>query len=157
MDLFHILLFAFLIGFFAGLRAITPPAATAFAAHAGWEHLPRALSWIGALPAVIIFSALALFELVNDKLPKTPSRVAAGPLAVRALTGAFAGACIAAAGSQGIVFGALLGVAGAMAGAFGGYHARKALVGRTGAPDFVIAVIEDVLAVGGSLWIVSRF
>jgi uncharacterized membrane protein len=157
MSVLYVLLLAFLIGFLAGLRSLTPPAATSLAAHADWLKLPHGLSWVGSLPAAIIFSLLALFELVNDKLPKTPSRTVPMQVIARAVTGAFSGACIAAAGAQGVVIGALLGIAGALAGTYGGYHARRALVKATGAPDFVIAVAEDLVAIGGSLWVVSRF
>ena len=157
MSSLYVLLLAFLIGFLAGLRSLTPPAATALAAHADWLKLPHLLAWFSSLPTAIILSLLALFELVNDKLPKTPSRTVPMQVAARAITGGFAGACIAAAGAQGAVMGVLLGIAGAMAGTFGGYHARRGLVKATGAPDFVIAVAEDLVAIGGSLWVVSRF
>jgi len=68
------LLFAFLIGFFAGLRSLTPPAATAWAAHLGWLKLERPLILIGSLPSVVVFTLLAVVELVADKLPQTPNR-----------------------------------------------------------------------------------
>src|SRR6266542_3639951 len=68
------LLFAFLIGFFAGLRSLTAPAATAWAAYLGWLKLERPLALIGSLPALAIFTLLAVFELVADKLPQIPSR-----------------------------------------------------------------------------------
>ena len=69
------LLFAFLIGVFAGLRSDTPPAAVAWAVYLGWLKLARPLSLIGSLPAVIILSLLALTELIFDKLPNTPSHI----------------------------------------------------------------------------------
>ena len=63
------LLLAFLIGFFAGLRSLTAPAATAWAVYLGWLKLERPLSLIGSVPAVAIFTLLAVIELVADKLP----------------------------------------------------------------------------------------
>ena len=36
-------------------------------------------------------------------------------------------------------------------------QARTGLVKALRAPDFVIAVLEDLLAIAGSLWVVSRF
>jgi uncharacterized membrane protein len=51
----------------------------------------------------------------------------------------------------------VLGVVGGIAGTFGGYEARTRLVKSLGAPDFVIALLEDLLTIGGSLWLVSRF
>jgi len=41
------LTFAFLIGFFAGLRSLTAPAATAWAVYLGWLKLDRPLALIG--------------------------------------------------------------------------------------------------------------
>jgi len=151
------LLFAFLIGVLAGLRSLTPPAATAWAAHLGWLKLPRLLSWIGTTPAVVIFTVLALLELASDKRPTAPRRTAPTPLIARILMGAFAGTCLATAGAQGAVLGVLLGGVGAVVGTFGGYQARTRLVKALGTPDFVIAVLEDLLTIGGSLWFVSRF
>jgi uncharacterized membrane protein len=49
------------------------------------------------------------------------------------------------------------GVAGAIAGAFTGYEVRKRLVRALKVPDFVIALLEDAVAIGGGLLIVSRF
>ena len=70
------ILLAFLIGFFAGLRSLTAPAVTAWAVHLGWMKLPGALALMGSIPAVAIFTLLAVVELVADKLPNTPSRTA---------------------------------------------------------------------------------
>ncbi|MGA9767900.1 MAG: DUF4126 family protein [Blastocatellia bacterium] len=151
------LLFAFLIGLFAGLRSLTAPATTAWAAHLGWLKLERPLSLIGSLPAVVIFTALALVELVADKLPKTPSRTAPPGLIARIVTGGLTGACVATAGGQGAVIGAVLGVVGSVVGCFGGYQARTRLVKALGVPDIYVALFEDLVAIAGSLWVVSRF
>jgi len=72
----QVLVFAFLIGFFAGLRSLTAPAVTAWAAHLDWLKVPSPLSWMGTATAAILFTLFALVELVTDKLPKTPSRTA---------------------------------------------------------------------------------
>jgi uncharacterized membrane protein len=71
--------------------------------------------------------------------------------------GVLSGAAVAAAGAQSIGLGAVLGVAGALAGAFAGYEVRKRLVRALKVPDFVIALLEDAVAIGGGLLIVSRF
>ena len=151
------LLFAFLIGLFAGLRSLTPPAATAWAAHLGWLKLERPLSLIGSIPAVIVFTLLAVAELVADKLPKTPNRTSPLGLIARIVTGGLTGACIAEAGGQGALLGALLGAVGGIVGCFGGYQARTRIVKALGKPDIYVALIEDIIAVAGSLWVVSRF
>ena len=129
------LLLAFLIGFFAGLRSLTAPAATAWAVYLGWLRLERPLALIGSLPSVVIFTALAIAELVADKLPQTPSRTAPLGLIARIVTGGLAGACIAAGGGQGAVAGAIFGAVGGVAGCFGGYQARTRLVKALGTRD----------------------
>ena len=151
------LLFAFLIGVFAGLRSLTPPATTAWAAHLGWLKLERPLSLIGSVPAVVILTVLAVAELIADKLPKTPSRTSPPGLIARIVTGGLTGACIAASGAQSALLGALLGAVGGVVGCFGGYQARTRLVKALGRPDIYVALIEDMIAVAGSLWVVSRF
>jgi uncharacterized membrane protein len=151
------LIYVFLLGVLAGLRSLTPPAAMAWAVHLGWLKLPRLLSWIGTTPAVVIFTVLALVELTTDKLPKTPSRTVPLQLTARILMGAFAGACLATGSGQGAVLGILLGSFGAIVGTFGGHKVRAGLVKALGVPDFVIAAVEDLVAIGGSLWVVSRF
>ena len=151
------LLFAFLIGLFAGLRSLTPPAAVAWAVYLGWLKLARPLSLIGSLPAVIILSLLAIGELILDKLPNTPNRTAPPGLIGRIVTGALTGACVSLGGGRTAFVGAGLGVIGGIAGCFAGYHARARLVRSLRQPDFNIALIEDLVAIGGSLFIVSRF
>jgi uncharacterized membrane protein len=151
------LLFAFLIGLFGGLRSLTAPAATAWAAYLGWLKLERPLSLIGSLPAVAVFTVLALGELVVDKLPRTPSRTAPPGLIARIVMGSLTGACVAAGGGEGPIVGALLGAVGGVVGCFGGYQMRTRLVKAIGKPDIYVAVLEDVIAIGGSLLVVSRF
>lgn len=145
------------IGVVAGLRSLTAPAVVAWAARFGWMNLNgSSLSFMGSLWAVIIFTALALFELVADKLPSTPSRTAPVGLSARFITGALSCACVAAAGGAALWVGALAGALGGIAGAFSGYQARVGLVRALHVPDFAIAVPEDIVAIGLGLFLVSR-
>jgi uncharacterized membrane protein len=66
-------------------------------------------------------------------------------------------AAVAVAGAHSIALGMVLGVAGAIASAFVGYEVRKRLVRALKVRDFVIAILEDAVAIGGGLLIVSRF
>src|SRR5262249_33674349 len=83
-----LLLQIFVLGMAAGLRSLTPPAITAWASQ---HRHALAQSWLGfmTLPVTAyILTALALVELVTDKLPFTPSRLKPGPFSGRMLSGA---------------------------------------------------------------------
>jgi uncharacterized membrane protein len=150
-----VLLYAFLIGVVCGLRSMTAPAAVAWGAHLGWLHLQG--SWLGLFAnkiSLVVFSLFALGELVADKLSFIPGRTQPGPLIVRIIFGAICAAALAVSGAASPVVGCVLGAVGAIAGAFAGYAYRTRLAGT--APGLVLALIEDLIAVGGSLFLVSR-
>src|ERR1044071_1290457 len=150
------MLLAFLIGVISGLRAMTAPAAVSWAARLGWLHLEGTwLAFLGYAYTPYIFSVLAIGELINDKLPKTPSRKAPPSFAARIVSGAMCGAALG--GSEGLMGGLVAGALGAVAGTLGGYEARSRLVKATGGKDLPIALLEDAIAVGGAFLIVSRF
>jgi uncharacterized membrane protein len=152
------MILAFFIGVIAGLRSFTAPAVVCWAAHLGWINLHGSpLSFMGGTIATIVFTIFALVELTADKLPKTPSRTTAVPLTFRVVFGALSGAALGIAGGQSLVLGAVLGAIGALVGAFGGYQVRHRIVLATKSPDFPIALLEDAIAIGGGLLIVSRF
>jgi len=145
------------IGWVAVLRSLLAPAAVARAAHLGWLHLQgTALSFMGSKVALIIFSLLAIGELIGDKLPKTPRRTAVAPLIARMITGGLCGACIFVSSSQSLAIGAVPGAVGAVAGAFAGYEIRKRLVTQLKVPDLFIALPEDLIAISLALFLVSR-
>ena len=148
---------AFLIGFLTGLRSFTPAAATAWAGYLGWLTLQGWLEDIGTLLGVAILTGLALAELAADKSPRMTNRTSGQGLSARIFMGGLTGACIASAGGESLVLGAILGSFGGIAGCFGGYHARKRLVQASGKPDYYIALLEDLIAIGGSIWVVTRF
>jgi uncharacterized membrane protein len=150
------LLLPFLIGIFAGLRSLTAPAVTAWAVYMGWLKIEGPLSFIGSLPSVVIFTLLAVGELVADKLPRMPNRTEPLGLVARLVSGGVTGACVTAAGGRGLFVGGLLGAIGGLFGGLGGYQARKRLVRALGVPDFYVAIFEDMVAIGGCLWVVTR-
>jgi uncharacterized membrane protein len=154
----YVLLFAFLIGVVSGLRALSALAVTCWAVFLHWLYpVGSPLKYLGSIFAVVLFSVFALFELVSDKLPKTAARTKPAGLIPRILLGGLCGATVAAAGGQWLALGAVLGAVGGIAGAFGGYQVRTLLVKALGVPDFVIAVLEDAVAIGGGLFLLSRF
>ena len=153
----YILAFALGLGFAAGLRAFTPPAVVAWAAHLGWLNLNNSsLAFMGSIIAVVIFSILALFELFLDLQPTTPKRTAPVPLTARILTGGLCGACLCAASNQSLIIGAILGGVGGAIGAFAGYEIRRKLVAGLNIKDIFIALLEDLIAIGLACFFVSR-
>ena len=153
----YVFVFTIGIGVVAGLRSLTAPAVVAWAAHFGWLNLhDSALGFMGSTTVVAIFSVLAIGELVADKLPMTPKRTAPAPLLARVITGGLCGACLCAAAGKSPILGALLGGTGGVIGAFFGYEVRRRLVSNLHIRDFVIAVCEDLLAIGLGFFLVSR-
>jgi uncharacterized membrane protein len=142
------------IGVVAGLRTLAAPAVLAWAAKRRWIRL-------GSSPLATIVSAkaskritdFAVSELIADKLPFTPSRLNAGPLASRIVSGAICGATIYGVVKRPLTEGAVLGGLGAIAAAFAGYHMRKRL--SRDMPDLAVAVLEDALAIGGGVLITA--
>ena len=148
--------FALLIGITAGLRALTPIAVVSWAAHFGWLHLQGTwLAFLASNVTAYVATALALGELVTDKLPKTPSRKVPVPFGTRIFTGALCGAALAAP-SGATVVGLLLGALGAVIGTLGGAAVRARLAHAFG-KDLPAALLEDAVAVGGAILLVSRF
>jgi uncharacterized membrane protein len=153
-----ILCLAFAIGVIAGLRTFTAPAVVCWAAHLGWINLQGShLAVLGSTVTVVIVTLLAIFELVNDKLPNTPNRTTPGPLGARIVSGALSGAALAIAGVQAVWLGAIIAVVGAVVGAFGGYQVRHQIVTQLKLKDIGVALTEDLIAIGGGLLIVTRF
>ncbi|ORW92865.1 hypothetical protein AWB92_14485 [Mycobacterium sp. IEC1808] len=149
-----ILLLALAIGVVAGLRSLTAPAVVAWGAYLGWLDLHGTwASWMGNIITAIVFTVLAVGELVNDKLPKTPARTAPPIFAARIITGGLAGAALGAWPHW--TFSALgAGIIGAVLGTFGGYQARKRLAAVAG-KDLPIALLEDAVAILGGFAVVA--
>jgi uncharacterized membrane protein len=146
------LLLALLIGVVAGLRAMTAPAAVAWAAYLGWLDLGGSwLAFLGNAWVRWILTALALVELVTDQLPSTPSRTVPVQFGARIVMGALSGAAVGAAGGS-WVGGLVAGIVGAIIGTLGGRAFRARLAAAFG-NDRPAAFVEDAVALGGALLI----
>jgi uncharacterized membrane protein len=153
-----IVILAFGIGFFSGLRAFTPIALVSWLAIWGWMPLAGSPFWfIGTTTFAIAISILALLELVGDKLPKTPPRTQLMPLIGRMVTGGVSASALCFSAGRPWLLGLCLGASGSVLGAFSGYYARRAIVRRLGIRDFLIALVEDFITVAGTLYIVHNF
>jgi len=107
---------------------------------------------MGAAWTPWVFTVLALVELVMDQLPTTPSRLVPMQFGARLVSGALSGASVGASAS--IAGGAIAGILGAVIGTFGGHALRRTLA-RSFGRDTPAAFIEDALAIGGALLIIS--
>lgn len=141
------MLLALLLGVVAGLRTFTPLAAVSWAARLSILRLNGTwASFLGYLWTPWVFSALALAELVNDKLPRTPSRKTPPQFAARVVSGTFAGLTLGL-GHDAALLCAVLGAIGAVLGTLGGAAARAGLTKAIGGKDLPIALLEDCIAV----------
>jgi uncharacterized membrane protein len=150
-----ILILALLIGVVAGLRTMTAPAAISWVAYLGRLDLGESpLAFLGYAWTPYVLTVLAAAELVTDQLPSTPSRKVPVQFGARIIVGALCGAAIGISGSQWLG-GLLAGAVGAVLGTLGGYEFRGRLVAATGGRDLPIALIEDAIAIGSAILIVS--
>jgi len=144
---------ALLIGIIAGLRAMTAPAAIAFAAqHSLLDLSGTWLAFLGYRWTPWILLVLAIGELVTDQLPTTPSRKVPVQFGTRILMGAMTGGAIGVAGGS-LWIGAVIGVVGAIIGTLGGSAARAKMAAAFG-KDRPAALIEDAIAIAGAALIV---
>jgi uncharacterized membrane protein len=118
------ILAAFIFGIVAGLRTFT--------AEAVYFGLRGGI-------AGIVFPIFAIAEYIADALPQTPARTAIAPLAARCVSGAFMGWITARTA------GAIVGIAGALLGTFGGYRARMWAIAALG--PVPSAIVEDIVAI----------
>ena len=150
------LILAFALGVVAGLRSMTAPTAVAWAARLGLLRLEGTpLAFLGLPWVSYVLTVLMVGELVADKLARTPSRTLPGPFLGRVVTGGLAGAGLAAGTGHSVVAGAVAGGLGAVAGTLGGYRARIGLVRALRVPDYIVALVEDAVAIVGALLVVS--
>src|SRR5271168_3165837 len=140
-------LLSFLLGFVDGLRSLTAPAIVCWAARLGWLHFAGTkFAFIDHWSTLTVFTLLAIIELVLDKLPNTPSRTAPVGLIARIVLGGASGLALATGAGISSPLAGVIGSIGAIAGAFAGYHIRRAVVLRAHLPDLVVAIAEDAIA-----------
>jgi uncharacterized membrane protein len=137
-----------LLGFTTGLRSLTPMAVLCW--YAWLEYLPVTgtwAEWTGRLSVAIAVTLLAAGELLGDKSTRIPDRTSPLPLLVRVVLGGLAGSIAATAMDGPGIEGVLLGIVGALLGAFVGFMVRRDLVEKIGCKDWQIGVVEDLCAI----------
>ena len=143
-----------LLGIVAGMRSQLPLAMLAVAAGRSDFAKTTGRPWnlLRTRPVLLGLGGSAVGEIVVDKLPVVPSRLAPAPLAGRTAFGGVAGAAVATNARGSVALGAGIGALGALAGSYAGYHARTYLARATGRPDALWAVLEDALAIAVGLY-----
>ena len=94
-----------------------------------------------------ILTVLAIGEMIGDKLPTAPDRTSPGALVGRGLSGAVTGAVLYKLGRRPSGWGAVVGAASALTGAYATFYLRKQLSEVTDVPDPVWGGIEDLLVI----------
>lgn len=140
---------ALLFGVTAGLRSMTAPALLSQTARRPGSRR----HWLLASPQTArVLTTMAVGELVFDKLPFAPKRIAPAGLSGRLLSGAMCGAAVMREDERA---GALLGMAGALVSSFAGYAIRMGVGRASRLPDALIGLMEDGLAIGIGMAAVS--
>lgn len=132
------LLGALLLGIVAGLRVFTAPAVLWLIRHPG--------------PIAYGLGVVALLEYAGDLHPGTPSRTAPTGLVARLLSGGFCGWALTVAAGAPILPGVVLGMCGALIGAYGGLAVRLKLISLLG--PVPAALLEDAVAIAAAVAIV---
>jgi uncharacterized membrane protein len=143
------------VGAVTGLRSMAGPAVIVTAVRARRLKVKRTpFAWLGSPKAMPIASALAIGEMIADKLPFIPDRIKPGPLAGRAIAGALCGYVVFSArgGKRQAVSGALVGSAAALAAAWVGYQYRR----NSPLPAMASALLEDVVAAAAGAVVIRK-
>jgi uncharacterized membrane protein len=134
------------LGAISGLRSLSGPAFVSRAASHGYLNLEGTpLAFLGSPPLSKALVVMELGELVVDKLPRTPSRTSPPPLLGRAVSGAVVGAADFVSEGRRATIGSALGSTAAIGAALAGERLRALAVEKTGLPDPVVALAEDVI------------
>ena len=137
------------IGFVAGLRSMTAPAAVSWAANSGRLSLGNSpFSLLDSDRAMRTTRKLALGEFVSDKTPLLPSRLRPASLLFRLLSGGVCGAAFSISDGGNARVGAALGATGALVGSLVGFAWRTRVLPEWQIPDFAGALMEDGVALG---------
>lgn len=136
-----------LLGFITGMRTMTPITVLCWF---GWLRLlpldPWA-TWAGKLPVVLAFTFLAALEYAADKYGKSPRPTRPTVLTIRFFFGGLIGAIIATSLDAPTSEGVILGILGALLGAFCAYELRHQLTRRLGCKTWHVTLSEDIFAV----------
>lgn len=156
MESSTILLWVGIYGIVTGFRSLLPLAILSFF---GWQAmLPLPARWgiFGQMWVFIVLAILAALEITADKWRGMPNRTAPVGLIFRFFMGGLGGAVLAASTLIPWWKGASVGALLALFGASLGYSLRQYFREATHAPDFYIAVGEDIVTFIGAYWVLAH-
>ena len=135
----------------AGMRSMSAPALLSHylsrQPHAGLNG--SRLRFMQKPATATVLKVLAAGELIGDKLPATPDRIALPVMTGRLLSGGLVGAAWYKSRHGSAVGGGLLGAAVAFAATIVSYALRTGISEKTGVHSAVVGVGEDALVLGG--------
>jgi uncharacterized membrane protein len=105
---------------------------------------------------MLAMQALAVGEMVADKLPFMPKRTWLPSLITRASAGAIIGASIYSAEDEPTLNGAIIGGASAIAATYVSYNIRRTLTNTFHVPDFLVALLEDSIIISRGVKLLER-
>ena len=94
-----------------------------------------------------ILTLLAIGEMIGDKLPTAPNRTTRAALTGRGIAGVVIGSALFKRSRRSPGWGAAVGAASALAGAYATFYLRKQLSDATSVPDPVWGGVEDLLVI----------
>jgi uncharacterized membrane protein/uncharacterized protein (UPF0548 family) len=146
-------------GVLAGMRTFSAPALLSHQLSRAPVEAPKGRAHVlASRRASRVLAVLAVSEMAADKTPWIPARISPPALVGRALSGALAGAAVAAPHRRMSAGRALLGAVAAVASSFAFYKLRQLATRRLGIPNGVAGLMEDALvaALGGRLLAAMR-
>ncbi|RFZ94268.1 DUF4126 family protein [Mucilaginibacter conchicola] len=146
------------LGLIAGMRTMYAPAVLShlYSRHPSANLKDSPLKFLQTIPTSKVFKVLAAGELVGDKLPTAPDRIAKPGLIGRIVSGALCGAAVFKGENQNAVIGGFIGGMAAFGSSFGCFFLRKAIVSNTRVADPVVGVCEDALTVAAGIAIINH-
>jgi uncharacterized membrane protein len=145
---------AFALGILAGMRTTAAPLVANLMLRKG-DHPSYITGFANKTVTTAILGVMAAGELVADKLPSTGSRIAAGGLIGRCLSGALSGWAICRVEKANALSGALFGLTAALGSSFACYYLRKGLVKKFHLYDPIVGAAEDLLTIGGGVCLIN--
>lgn len=145
------------MGAVAGMRSMSAPAMVSQVAKAGEIAMGHPeLDFLHSPKTAYAMTALAVGEVIADKLPFMPKRTGGPALLGRAIAGGLSGAAISSSQRKSPFWGAVAGTAGAIAAAYAFYHLRRAAQEKWHVPDTAAAILEDAIVAAGGMLVLSK-